>query len=178
MRSFEAARRDAELEAKFAAEARADEVAGAARAERVVATKAWTRLASLLGLRCKGLAAAQAGLARLQATLMAVCEALPTREPTEQQTSRLTSQPTNQPASQPPNQPPNQPTSQQPANQPVSQPAKACYCPVSLAFPQDPVLATDGHTYDRPALQRWLRQRAELHLHQPTNQPTNQPQTN
>tara|TARA_B100001540_G_scaffold268197_1_gene250180 strand:+ start:892 stop:1647 length:756 start_codon:yes stop_codon:yes gene_type:complete len=29
-------------------------------------------------------------------------------------------------------------------------------CPITLAFPVDPVIAEDGHTYDRSAITRWI----------------------
>ncbi|ABO97989.1 predicted protein, partial [Ostreococcus lucimarinus CCE9901] len=31
-------------------------------------------------------------------------------------------------------------------------------CPITMELMQDPVMIATGHTYDRPAIQRWLDQ--------------------
>ncbi|EOD05899.1 hypothetical protein EMIHUDRAFT_68858, partial [Emiliania huxleyi CCMP1516] len=33
-------------------------------------------------------------------------------------------------------------------------------CPITHELMTDPVLATDGHTYERTAIERWLQRRA------------------
>eukprot|EP00210_Caulerpa_lentillifera_P006929 g6625.t1 len=35
------------------------------------------------------------------------------------------------------------------------------YCPITFDVMRDPVIATDGHTYERKAIERWLRQKKE-----------------
>jgi len=32
-------------------------------------------------------------------------------------------------------------------------------CPITMAVMKDPVVAADGHTYERSAIESWLRQR-------------------
>eukprot|EP00210_Caulerpa_lentillifera_P006942 g6637.t1 len=40
--------------------------------------------------------------------------------------------------------------------------AKDCiYCPITIEVMQDPVIAADGHTYERRAIEQWLRQKKE-----------------
>ena len=36
---------------------------------------------------------------------------------------------------------------------------KAFLCPITQDIMQDPVVATDGHTYERDAIERWLRKK-------------------
>ena len=38
-----------------------------------------------------------------------------------------------------------------------SVPPDACYCPISLNIMKDPVIASDGFTYDRESIELWLR---------------------
>jgi len=44
----------------------------------------------------------------------------------------------------------------QPPPQPVSKPDSSFLCPISLVLMTDPVMAMDGHTYERSAITKWL----------------------
>lgn len=39
---------------------------------------------------------------------------------------------------------------------------KECvYCPITFEVMRDPVIAVDGHTYERAAIEQWIRQKQE-----------------
>lgn len=49
--------------------------------------------------------------------------------------------------------------------------AEECVCPISQSLMVDPVIASDGHTYDRSQIEHWIRQKTEA------NAPVTSPQT-
>mgnify|MGYP001074139949 CR=1 FL=1 len=50
----------------------------------------------------------------------------------------------------------------------MATPSEALICPITLEILQDPVLTQDGHTYERKAIEEWIRKRGTSPL---TNQP-------
>lgn len=38
-------------------------------------------------------------------------------------------------------------------------PPPICFCPITNEIMQDPVVAADGHTYEREAIETWFRRR-------------------
>ena len=46
-----------------------------------------------------------------------------------------------------------------------------CYCPISHVLMADPVIAADGYSYERSAIEAWFREVLALGLHPTPNPP-------
>lgn len=53
--------------------------------------------------------------------------------------------------------------------------AEECMCPISQALMVDPVIAADGHTYDRTQIEKWFRQQEHDGQTPPTSPQTREP---